>query len=140
MEQIYQYFNIKSTDQVEIFKAINTVEGIQSWWTKGTVLENGVFHFQFNGNYTKSFKIVNTEGTSKVEWECIGGHDDWIGTKIEFKLMTKGDSTDLSFRHYNWKEQSEHFASCNYHWGLYMKSLKSMIENGDGTPHENLKQ
>jgi len=136
MEQIYQYFNIKSTDLDVIFDAVNTEKGIQKWWTAGTVKEDNVFHFTFNGNYTKSFRIVNAESNLKVEWECISGHDDWIGTKIEFKLIPKEDSTDISFRHYGWKAQSEHFASCNYHWGLYMKSLKMLIEDGEGAPHK----
>ncbi|MFT4601616.1 MAG: hypothetical protein ACI857_001799 [Arenicella sp.] len=137
MEQIYQYFNIKSTDLKAIFDAINTEKGIQDWWTAGTKKEDDVLHFTFNGNYTKSFKITNLLENKQVDWECIAGHDDWIGTKIEFKLVPKEDSTDISFRHYGWADQTEHFASCNYHWGLYMKSLKALIEDGEGTPHKN---
>lgn len=140
MEQIYQYFNIKSTNKMEIFDAINTVKGIQSWWTKGTEKHEEELYFTFNANYTKSFRITRAIQGEKVEWECIAGHEDWIGTKIEIKLIDKGESTDLSFKHFNWKEQSEHFASCNYHWGLYMKSLKSFVETGVGNPHENVKQ
>ena len=135
MEEIYHYFNIKSADRAEIIAAINTEKGVQDWWTRGTKKEDDVFHFTFNGDYTKSFRVTNVVGHEKVEWECIAGHDDWIGTKIEFLLIQKDDSTDISFRHYGWEKLTQHYAVCNYHWGLYMRSLKSLIETGEGTPH-----
>jgi len=136
MEQIYHYFNIMSTNRAAIFDAINLEKDIQDWWTIGAKKENDIFYFTFNGDYTKSFKIINVIENEKVEWECIAGHDDWVGTKIEIKLIKKNDSTDVSFKHYKWQTQSEHYAICNYHWGLYMKSLKNLIENGEGTPHK----
>lgn len=135
MAQIFHFFNVKSSNRSLILNAINTEKGIKDWWTIGTKLENNVFHFTFNGSYTKSFKIINTDENDTVEWECIAGHDDWIGTRIAFKLKAKPDSTDISFRHYNWETESDHFGDCNYHWGLFMKSLKTLIETGTGHPH-----
>ena len=79
--------------------------------------------------------FTNLEKHKRVEWESVTGDKQWIGTKIIFNIEPKKDSINLRFSHINWKEQTDLFADCNYHWGLYMKSLKTYIETGKGNPH-----
>jgi hypothetical protein len=38
----------------------------------------------------------------------------------------------------NWREPTDFFASCNYHWGYYLRSLKLLLETGEGTPFKEL--
>lgn len=44
-------------------------------------------------------------------------------------------SLNLRFSHIGWKKETDLFAECNYHWGLYIKSLKTYIETGKGNSH-----
>ena len=137
MTQIYHYFNIKTSNRSEIYEAINTIRGIQGWWTSGTVKEGNQYAFSFAGSITETFRITGDIPNESVEWTCVDGAEEWIGTVVEFKLIPKGDgTTDVSFRHYRWAEQTSFYAVCNYHWGLYLRSLKQYIETGEGTPHQ----
>jgi hypothetical protein len=38
------------------------------------------------------------------------------------------------FTHADWAAQTLFYASCNFNWGLYMKSLKDYCESGKGKP------
>ena len=57
-----------------------------------------------------------------------------IGTTFSFDLEEKDGNTILRFTHGDWKEETDFFASCNYHWGYYMRSLAYYCEKGKGTP------
>ncbi len=136
MEQIYHFFNVKIADANQAFLAINTAEGIQKWWTSGTEKKDNVFIFSFGENNVETFKVLNAVEPKTIEWQCTNGSTEWIGTIVEFKIEVRDDATiDISFRHYNWAEQTKFYAICNYHWGLFMKSLKLYLETGTGTPH-----
>ncbi len=137
MADIFHYFNIKTQDTTKIFEAVNSVPGIKGWWTTGTRFKDGVYEFAFTETDKEQFKIIETIENSVVKWEAVKGHKEWQGTKVEFRILPKTDgTTDLSFRHYNWKEQSDFYGVCNYHWGLYLRSLKKYIETGTGSPHQ----
>lgn len=139
MPEIYHLFNIRTPDINKIYKAITEQEGLSSWWTtetRGTSRLGNIIEFRFTENYKKGMKIIRLDENKIVEWECVEGDDQWLGTKIKFELLQKDKSTDIKFYHSNWKEMTDLFGICNYHWGLYMKSLKSYIEDGKGNPHK----
>jgi len=138
MAEIFHLFNIKSTDRAKIYSAITTQEGLASWWTVETkaIPEIGaVIEFRFTKDYKKGMKILNLEKNKIVEWECVDADAQWLGTKIKFEIIPKDNSTDIKFYHSNWKKVTDLYGICNYHWGLYMKSLKTFIEEGKGNPH-----
>jgi hypothetical protein len=81
-------------------------------------------------------KVTETEKNKLVTWKCIEGPEDWVGTTISFTLSEDKDkNTIVKFEHNNWKEANDFYGSCNYHWGLFMKSLKTLCETGKGSPH-----
>ena len=137
MYDIFHLFNIKTNDSLKVYKALTEQEGLASWWTTATTATpevGSVATFRFSPEYHKEMKVTNLDEGKTVEWECIHGDDQWLGTTIKFELTQKENSTDVKFYHGNWKEQSELFGICNYHWGLYLKSLKTYIEDGKGNP------
>ena len=138
MESIFHLFNRKSTDTQKVYDALTTEEGLTNWWSKATDVEYRVgseIKFWFPNNFFMKTRIILLDQNKSVEWECIHGDEQWIGTKIKFEIIKKEDSINIKFIHYDWKEKSELFGICNYHWGLYMKSLKSLIEEGKGNPN-----
>lgn len=96
--------------------------------------EGGFAEFKFGDRYHNKMNIVKLIPNKIVEWECIEGDNEWIGTNFVFDLEEKDGDTILRFTHDNWKEETDFFASCNYHWGYYMQSLKQYCESGSGTP------
>ena len=139
MADIFHLFNIKTEDTSKVYKAITEQEGLASWWTTDTkaVPEVGsIAEFRFTKDYYKGMKVTNLENDNKVEWECIHGHEEWIGTKVIFELEKLDNSVDIKFYHNSWKEVTNMYGICNYHWGLYLKSLKTYIETGTGNPHK----
>ena len=122
-----------------IYTALITAEGIANWWTEQTKISNNVGEiniFNFGERYHNEMKIINLMTDKQVEWECIDGDKEWIGTKFIFEIEEKEDGTVLKFTHSNWKEETDFFASCNYQWGHYMTSLKQYCEKGMGTPYK----
>jgi uncharacterized protein YndB with AHSA1/START domain len=120
-----------------VYKAITEESGLKSWWTVQTraVPEVGaVIEFNFGDRYHDEMKIVNLKPNQKVEWICLLGESEWIDTTFVFDLEAKDDHTILRFTHGSWRESTDFFASCNYHWGYYLRSLKCLCETGKGTP------
>lgn len=127
---------IKATPET-IFHAITTQEGLQSWWAKQTVArpETGFVNVFTFGTSRNDMKITRLIPNTTVEWECILSIEEWMGTTISFDLEEQQDGrTILRFAHANWTAMTDMFASCNYNWALFMKSLKSFCETGTGTP------
>ena len=138
MADIFHLAQIKTSNATAVYDAITTQEGLGNWWTTAVQAKpevSSVAVFRFSPDYAREMKILNLRKDKKVEWECIAGDKEWLGTKIIFNLEQKNKNTILRFSHLNWKHQTDLFGICNYHWGLYLKSLKTYIETGKGTPH-----
>jgi len=124
----------------KVYSAITTKSGIASWWTDETEIGNNVGEinvFDFGERYHNEMKIINLIPEKRVEWECIVGDKEWIGTKFIFEIEENENGSALKFAHANWGEETDFFASCNYQWGYYMTSLKQYCETGFGTPFRN---
>jgi hypothetical protein len=57
--------------------------------------------------------------------------------EISFDLRQKGDWTIVLFKHQGWKEPVEFMHHCSTKWGVFLLSLKSLLETGKGAPHPN---
>ncbi len=134
METIYHLLDIKPENKNSLKQALTSVDGLAGWWTSKTEQpEEGVWRFHFGGGYFKDFKVV-AEDENHVEWKCIQGAPGWLNTRIAFDMMENDGKLMINFRHSDWQEQNAMFGICNYHWALYMKSLKELVETGKGNP------
>jgi uncharacterized protein YndB with AHSA1/START domain len=136
MSAIKHYLIIRSSPE-KIYKALTTKEGIANWWTVQTEIGSKVGDvniFDFDEQYHNKMEIVALQPGKKVEWKCLVGDTEWIGTSFIFEIEKENDHSVLRFTHGNWQEETDFFASCNYHWGYYMRSLKLYCETGKGTP------
>jgi uncharacterized protein YndB with AHSA1/START domain len=139
MTAIKHLLVIKSSPE-KIYSAITTNEGTAKWWTEQSEIGNKVGDiniFDFGDRYHNEMIIINLIPNKKVEWECLVGDKEWIGTKLIFEIEEKDKNSVLKFTHVNWREETDFFASCNYHWGYYMRSLKQFCETGKGNPFQN---
>ena len=140
MVDILHKVGIKSSSTNDVYKALTTNEGLSAWWTDGTQGENkegGVIQFRFGTRGGFDMKVLELQPDRHVEWKVIDGPQEWIGTKIIFELRQEGDWTLLFFKHEGWKEPIEFMYHCSTKWGVFLLSLKWLIETGKGAPYPN---
>lgn len=146
----------------KIYEAITRQERLSAWWTPETDAKaelNSHARFGFGPAYFKEMKIEQLKPFEKVQWICIKGAEEWIGTIISFELHSgqeqtlldchpeakdqikqqkkTNESTVLIFHHDHWKDYTPMFAECNYTWGQFLRSLKLLCETGKGHPWPN---
>jgi len=64
--------------------------------------------------------------------------EEWIGTTISFDLKQEGDWTIILFKHQGWKEPASGVhAALQHQVGVFLPSLKSLLETGKGAPEPN---
>ena len=128
---------IKSSSQDDVYRALTTLEGLCGWWTDNTQGESkvgAVLQFRFGaGGF--DMKVLELDPGRRVLWEVIAGPQEWIGTKVSFDLKQQADWTIVLFKHQGWKEPVEFMHHCSTKWGVFLLSLKSLLETGKGAPH-----
>ena len=60
-----------------------------------------------------------------------------IGTRISFELKQEDGYTIVLFKHEGWKEPVEFMYHCSTKWGIFLMSLKALVETGKGAPEPN---
>ena len=139
MPDILHKVGIKSSSQADVYKALTTIEGLSAWWTTTTEGEStvgGVIRFRF-GNGGFDMKVLELDPARRVVWRVVEGPEEWIGTTISFDLDQRGDWTIVLFKHEGWKEPVEFMHHCSTKWGVFLLSLKSLLETGNGAPWPN---
>ncbi len=123
-----------------VYRALTEQAGLAGWWTRETVAEptvGSIAEFRFGHRYHNRMRIIDLEENRRVEWRCLDGDEEWIGTSLRFTLEPDGDErTTVRFTHGGWRGATDFFASCNTIWGGYMRSLKAFCETGAGAPFE----
>lgn len=123
-----------------VYSAITSQNGLSRWWTddvKAEPVDDSVAEFNFGEKFQNRMRIMDLQPNRRVEWLVEQGDKEWIGTRIVFRLKAEEGKTHLRFSHLNWLEVTDFFASCNYQWGYYLRSLKLLCETGEGTPFTN---
>ncbi len=126
-----------SSSSEAVLSAINTIDGLSTWWTSQTEGGTGVgeiISFIF-GESRVDMKVL-TSSDDMVVWECVAGPDEWLGTQVEFKLANEPETT-LFFRHTGWAEESPFLHHCSMKWATFLLSLKQAVEEGSGRPFPN---
>ena len=141
MADILHRIGIKSSSPDSTYKALTTLEGLSAWWTGNTQGQSskvgGVIQFRFGDRGGFDMKVLELHPARRVLWQVVGGPEEWIGTKVSFELKQDGDFTIVLFKHQGWKEPVEFMHHCSTKWGIFLMSLKSLVETGKGAPFPN---
>lgn len=136
MVDILHRVGIVTSSPEEVYHALSTREGLAAWWTEDTqgVSEVGnVLQFRFpEGGFDMRVNALDAAGV--IRWDVIDGPAEWIGTTVTFRLTRDGDYTVVLFEHQGWREPVEFMYHCSTKWGVFLLSLKSLIETGEGAP------
>jgi len=122
-----------------VYRALTTTEGLAGWWThdvKGAPSQGGVLEFYFGGSEPGAvMEVVEATPPDHVQWRCIGGAEEWIGTNLTFDLKSVDGETVVLFTHANWREPVEFMYHCSTKWAYFLLSLKSHVEAGMGNAY-----
>lgn len=128
-----------------VYDAIASTDGLSEWWTRdgvrGESSEGSEIQFFFGQPEPAAvMEVTRLDPEGQVNWSCVGGPDDWVGTHLTFDLAQADDETVVVFTHADWQEPSDFMAHCSARWAYFLLSLKSYRETGTGTPFpEDLK-
>ena len=85
-----------------IYVAVMDVHKLAHWWTtdvRGESKLGGKLEFWFSGFLGAVMEVTTLQPSEMVQWRVVGGGaGDWIGTKIEFKILHDAEKTLVYFR------------------------------------------
>jgi uncharacterized protein YndB with AHSA1/START domain len=122
----------------EVYQALTTIDGLAGWWTTDTTGDpevGGKIHFQFGDRGFFDMEVVELVPGSRVRWRVVDGPPEWIGTTVTFDLEQQDEFTVVLFAHEGWAEPVEFMHHCSTKWGVFLMSLKRLVETGQGEPH-----
>jgi uncharacterized protein YndB with AHSA1/START domain len=123
-----------SAKRSAVYKALTTIEGLSSWWTRettGNAEKGGVIKFRFAGQ-GPDMKVIDTKTDESITWECVASPHGWVGNVITIKLDDNEGKTRVRFSHDGWQQQDDFYAICSFSWGRYMESLRQLCQAGKG--------
>ena len=97
----------------EVFRALVEEDVLRPWRTNEPTL---------------ALRVIAVESPAHVEWRCVEGPAEWIGTHVRFDLARAGGETVLRLGHLNWADASDFMAECTTTWGRILLSLKARLE------------
>lgn len=137
MKQIVHAVQIHAAPPA-VYRSLTTAHGLSHWWTTKVEVEEregGIIRFTFAGDFHPQMKQRRLEPGRRVEWLCVGGHDNWLDNSFTFALNERKSETLLMFSQDYARELSDEvYGTYNFNWGYYLNSLKLWCEKGAGTP------
>lgn len=122
----------------DTYRALTTQEGLGGWWTtdtRGACGVGDVIQFRFGTRGRIDVKVLDLDPARRVLWQVIQGPAEWIGTQLSFEIGQDDRATSVLFEHRGWKEPSEFMHHCSTKWALFLMSMKSLVETGQGAPY-----
>lgn len=123
----------------KVFEAVSSPRGLDVWWSKqasGEPVEGTTYALHFGPGYDWKAVVRTCIPHAELEWEMTQADDEWLGTRIGFRLESKDNHTQVYFHHTGWPEASKHYRNSSYCWAMYLRLLKRYVEQGEVVPYE----
>jgi uncharacterized protein YndB with AHSA1/START domain len=136
MPDILHKVRVNHASKDAAYEALTTLDGLSGWWTTETTGDTrvgGVVKFRFGGGGF-DMEVLELEPGRRVRWLVVDGPPEWIGTRIDWDLRQDEAGTVVLFKHQDWKEPVEFMHHCSTKWAMFLMSLKSLVETGEGAP------
>lgn len=138
MPDILQEFVIKAPRD-EVFQAVSRPTGLDSWWTgmsTGEPQEGADYELSFGPGYEWRARVTRCVPDTEFELEMMSADEDWLGTRVGFRLSGEPGRTLVRFHHTGWPAQNEHYRVSCHCWALYLRLLRRHLEHGELVPYE----
>jgi uncharacterized protein YndB with AHSA1/START domain len=142
-----QNFNttfLVSQSPKDVFDAVTNP---RAWWSEeikgATGKLNDEFDYHYKDVHICKFKLIEVVPNQKIVWLCEANHfnfikdqSEWVGTKVIFEIVAKGDQTQLNFTHRGLVPTYECYEICENAWTGYIQdSLRDLITTSSGKPN-----
>ena len=121
-----------------VFAALATLDGLKSWHTartEGSAGVGGILQFESAGNPKFRWEISRADAPSHLEWRCVEGPGDSVGTLVRFDLSDTTDGRTLvELAHSGWPGTHGNYRKCNTLWGVLLGHLRMYVETGRRQP------
>ena len=119
--------------QNRVYKTLSTKDGLAEFWTRqveGDSAVGGKLNFFFGSPKPAVMEVAELSPDDRVQWRCVEGPPEWVGTTITFDLTESGGETVLLFTHADWREPVEFMYHCSTKWATVLLGLRSGLEGG----------
>jgi uncharacterized protein YndB with AHSA1/START domain len=127
-----------AADPHNVFDALTKPEGIARWWTDDLSARpevGSLAEFRFRqGAFVIQLEIAELDQDKQLCWILQKGAPHWAGTSVTWQLEPAHNGTKVVFSHAEFAQVDEPFESTRRIWEYFLKSLKSYLETGKGTP------
>lgn len=132
----------------DVAALFTSAAGVSRWWgpTTGDATVGGVLTTSFGEHGVNTMRVLEA-GPTRVVWESVAPDDgsaigntsthhvqEWLGTTMEFDIVSADPGTALRFRHAGLTPQLECWADCLAGWTHFMASIQTFAQTGTGTP------
>src|SRR5436305_1007560 len=122
----------------KVREAVTTEAGLGAFWTDQVRAEPSVGSkawFGFGPNAEISFTFeVTAIADDRVEWTCLDGPDEWVGTTVRWQLTPTDHGTTVRFEHRDWRTADGELGQCSYTWAQILNRLSSYVADGTADP------
>jgi uncharacterized protein YndB with AHSA1/START domain len=126
--------------QDRVYEALTNVSELAKWHTAKVEGGSGageVFLTRPEAEPVFEWKVMKRD-PSQVEWKCVKGPGDAVGTTVRFDLSRAEDGrTFVEFVHAGWPDRSGKYRKCNTLWGVLLAHLRRYLETGCAEPALN---
>ena len=120
-----------------VYRALTDPKMLAKWWTsdtRGSAKVGGTLEFWFD-EHVKRFEVVELKANRLARWKVLGSDGvEWGKGEIRFELAVHEGETFVTFTHSGWKSRNGALAHCTTKWGVFMLSLKDLLEKKKGRP------
>ncbi|HEX9410394.1 MAG TPA: SRPBCC domain-containing protein [Actinomycetota bacterium] len=127
-------------DPERIYQAIATRDGLKAFWTDqvdGQSEVGSTLKFGFGPNREAFFdmRVERLDEPKLVEWTCVGGPPDWIGTKVQWEVEPADGGNKVKFHHQGWKSAEGGTPDITFVWAMVLDRLSQYAQSGKANPY-----
>jgi len=120
--------------QHRVYEMLATKDGLAKFWTRqveGDSEVGGKLRFFFGKPEPSAvMEVVELSRDDRVQWRCVNGAPEWVGTTVTFDLKSSSGETVLLFTHADWREPVEFMHHCSTKWATVLIGLRRGLEDG----------
>jgi len=137
MPDIIHQTTVKA-DPATVRGAVTTRDGLAAFWTDQVRAEPKVGSeawFGFGPDAEVQFRFeVTGIADDAVDWRCVAGPDEWVGTRVHWGIAPHDTGTTVRFEHQGWASPDGDLGQCSFVWGQVLARLSRYVDGGENDP------